>query len=244
MSPTISGVSRPRRTALASIAISSIATGWSRVAEHGHRRRCRRPGRCRRRPPRRSARREVVGGDHHDRLAGGLHLRQPRQRHAVGAGFRRLLSSVSPFSRSGLYKDVVYEAGAARPAPPPRRSTGRPFSSIAGREVLGVAGLEVVGLDPAAPSSRARRLEPGLERPRPRARPPRRAGPGRAPLRARAPRAEVGVARAHREAVRLANGREDLDPHREVEVGGHPPDHRPPAARPSARSRRRRGRRC
>ena len=37
---------------------------------------------------------------------------------------------------------------------------------------------------------------------------------------------EVGVARAHRQAVGLAHGRQHLDPHREVEVADHAPDHR------------------
>ena len=38
--------------------------------------------------------------------------------------------------------------------------------------------------------------------------------------------AQVGVSRAHRQPVRLAHGRQPLDPHRDVEVAHHAPDHR------------------
>ena len=79
---------------------------------------------------------------------------------------------------------------------------------------------------PASPSSRPRRLEPGRQRTGAGAALDRgeRARERRGAL--AVARVEVGVARAHRQAVGLADDRQHLDPHREVEVGDHAADHR------------------
>ena len=105
-------------------------------------------------------------------------------------------------------------------------STGRPLKLAHGVEVLGVARLEVLGLDPGrgelAAGRGERRGGVGLARQPRRSAALRRAAQRRRALALR--RAQVGVARAHREPVGLAHGRHDLDLDREVEV-----------ARPSAR---------
>ena len=94
-------------------------------------------------------------------------------------------------------------------------------------ERLGVAGLQVLGLD-----RRRRRARGGRPRGRRRASPRGRSRSAAAraresaTARSRSRGVEVGVARAHRQAVGLAHGRQHLDPQREVEVADHAPDHR------------------
>ena len=104
--------------------------------------------------------------------------------------------------------------------------TGRPFSAATGSRSSASRASRYSGSTPApASSARAASI-------------PAASDPSRAPLlgRPQGPRerdgplavlvAEVGVARAHRQAVGLAHGRHRPDPHREVEVAGHAPDHR------------------
>ena len=122
--------------------------------------------------------------------------------------------------------------------------TGRPFSSATGSKLSASRASRYSGSIPAASSSRRPASSAGGERvlagdPLDRAQRPRER---RRPLAVR--RAEVGVARAHRQAVGLAHDRQRLDPHREVEVAHHAADRPPPAGRPSGRSRRRRAGRC
>ena len=53
--------------------------------------------------------RVVVGGDHHDRLAGPLHLGEPRQRHG--------LDDLSPTACSGGWVLTAGPPGAGSPSP-------------------------------------------------------------------------------------------------------------------------------
>ena len=106
--------------------------------------------------------------------------------------------------------------------------TGRPLKLSIGSRRLGVARLEVLGLDRRPRSRTARAASSaaavgrawaaascgGAQRP----------ATGRS-ARSRSSALEVGVARRHRQAVGLADGRQDLDLDREVEVADHPPDH-------------------
>ncbi len=104
-------------------------------------------------------------------------------------------------------------------------STGRPSSSATGSKFSASRASRYSGSTPAASSSqrpavecRGERIGAGdaldlAQRPRERRRPLAILG------------AEVGVARAHRQAVGLAHDRQRLDPHREVEVADHAPDH-------------------
>ena len=115
--------------------------------------------------------------------------------------------------RADLGGDARPEPGARRARPPARGSRRR-----------------------APPGTRARsRRRPARARPASsagRQRPARGLALGRGSARESAvgalalARVEVGVARAHRQAVGLAHGRQHLDPHREVEVADHAPDHR------------------
>ena len=105
-------------------------------------------------------------------------------------------------------------------------STGRPFDS-ARVQALGVARLQVLGLDAGGARLGAGRLEAGASAISSRCRHRLgRAGPAKSANRPLALRGvEIGVAGAHRQAVGLADDRQHLDPHREVEVADHAPDH-------------------
>ena len=126
----------------------------------------------------------------------------------------------------GLDQDVVDQPRAADAGGD--REQDRPAVELGDRgEVVGVARLEVLGLDPGG-----RELGAGRVDRRPAATPPGRARSAArsaresAAARSRSPGLQVGVARAHRQPVGLAHGRQPLDPDGDVEVADHAPDHR------------------
>ncbi len=87
MSPISSGVRRPRRAARASTSMSLELDGRRRVvAEHGRGGRVADEHQVDTRRLGGAGGRVVVGGDHHDRFAEALLLRQQRQGHRQAAG--------------------------------------------------------------------------------------------------------------------------------------------------------------
>ena len=102
--------------------------------------------------------------------------------------------------------------------------TGRPFSPATGCSSSASRASRYSGSMPALASSRRAASRPACERLRAGAAlgGAQRAREGDGALAGVG--VEVGVARAHRQPVGLAHRRQHLDPHREVEVAGHPPD--------------------
>ena len=196
-------------------------------------------------------RREVVGGDHRDRLAQLLHLADPRDRD-LGSFVRRRVRYAwwgahqvscpsSPIGRGSMITlsirraSPIWAATAIRAGRPLKVSIGCSHSaSRISRYSGSISGLR------EDPAGRGEHLGRGRSR------------PGGAPCGLERPvqrrsalavgGGEVGIPRGHRQAVGLADRRAHLDPGRKVEVTDHAAEPRAPAGRPSGRSRRRRAR--
>ena len=172
--------------------------------------------------------REVVGGDHHDRLAEALLLGQPRQRHRqprrVVGDLDVLVGSLDMASRSpvprGVEDGVVDEPGRAD-AGGDGDERRRRRRAATGSRSSGAHERQVLGLDAEAGHRGARRAG---DRPRRRARRRRCACSAASSARLQRERAlavvaaQVHVAARQRQPVGLAHRRADLDPHGQVEV--------------------------
>ena len=170
---------------------------------------------------------DVAGGDRRPVDLRFQHL--PLHRSSVH-------SAVRPITTLSISRALPTRAATAT-------RTGRPLKLCAGARSSASRASRYSGSIPARCELRRarRRARVRVERSRPRA---LSAAAQRAAERRRALAlvgVEVGVARAHREAVGLAHGRAATSiSTREVEVARPSAGSRPPAGRPSGRSRRRR----